>query len=499
METILPPSDIEAERKLIGNIFIEPMWLVHIMPELEPHMFYSDRHRYIYDAMCELSVDGDPVSPDTVARALKATKVPGVNDLLEACGGINYLYESSTGVDTEERDFWKEVVINKHQARKLIEFSEEVKKLAISSEDIAKARNKLEEKLVALSGKESSNTVNVSNAIHELDEVLQKYIDNPDAISGLETGFYRFDRALDGCRPGNVTIFYAPSSRFKSLFVTNIGWRFAQKGYKGLWFTTEMPRVQVLERLLQLESGLNIRELRRNKDLFRYTKDLKEARTRLSRLPIMFCDTSAMDVSYVRSEVNRQKRWNEIDYIIVDLVDHVYSSRFRDEMVNNQRMVMAAMKAIAKDYNIHIILVSHISKQEKALRNLADLDVEDMTGSAAKYQDVDVAVSIMPVRFDYNEQKLIGMSREEILNKLSQDKQIPVLISVTKNRHGELLRDNMMLDFNQGGRFDEMSQEDIYELTTQTPYVNMDTWKERLSQSALKRKNSIQAGFPKQD
>ena len=215
-----------------------------------------------------------------------------------------------------------------------------------------------------------------------------------------------------------------------------------------------MPRVQVLERLLQLEAGLNLKWLRRDKRIYEYKAHIKRAQDRLAGYPIYFCDTSALDISEIRAEVNRHTRWHNINYIIVDLVDHVSSSRFRDEMVNNQRAVMSSMKQIAKDFNIHVLLVSHVAKGNEQTRQKADLDVEEMIGSAAKYQDVDAAISIAPVGMD-DVGKWIAMQREDILRAVADSGRLDVLVSVTKNRHGELLRTILELDFNYGGRFEE--------------------------------------------
>jgi replicative DNA helicase len=348
------------------------------------------------------------------------------------------------------------VVITKYDERRLLEFAEQTKNLVYSNagSDISSLRNKLEEKLISLSGQVSNTSSPLSATIPELDARIEKYITNPDGITGFKTGLKKLDTTLDGLQKGNVSIVYAPSSRFKSLFATNIGWHLAEQNIPGLWFTTEMPRVQVLERLLQIEAGINLKWLRRDKKLLLYRGRIKDSQERLMKYPIYFCDTSALDVSDIRSEISRQKRWHDIQYIIVDLVDHVSSSKFKDEMVNNQRAVMAAMKQMAKDFDIHVLLVSHVTKGTAETRAKADLDVEEMIGSSAKYQDVDASISIGPAKVD-EKGRWVAMSREDILWAIGNGGDIDVLLSVTKNRHGELLRYIVSLDFSHGGRFTE--------------------------------------------
>ena len=442
---------------MIGALLLNRSQISDTMLKLLPNHFYTVFGKNVYEAMCALFIDGSPVTPETIANYLQGRKVDG-RSVLETIGGAKSIVGALEGIEETELDYWKGAVIKKAEERALLEFASECRRMALSDPaDVASVRSMLEEKLISLSGGREGASVGIEQAADEFIPRMERYVNDPDGIIGYETGFGKLDRALDGLQPGNVTIIYAPSSRFKSLFATNIGWHLAEQNIPGLWFTTEMPRIQVFERILQLESGLNIRWLRRDGLLFKYGVEIESARKRLSHMPVYFCDTSSVDVGELRSEVSRHIRWHGIKYIIVDLVDHVSSSRYRDEMVNNQRVVMASMKQIAKDFNIHVMLVSHVTKGNQQTREKADLDVEEMIGSAAKYQDVDASISIGPVTYKMDERsgemRLVAMSREDIISHMEKRSNMEVLLSITKNRHGELIRDIIELDLNQGGRF----------------------------------------------
>lgn len=452
-QTPLIPMDIQAERKFLGTLIIDKEVISDVMLSVTPEHFYSTDNKDIYNTICTLHIDNSPINPDTIGAALRGQKGVAGRTKLEEIGGAKTILSTTEGLGHDEHDYWKGIVQKKYEERKLLEFANEARRLALSSpDDVHGVRSKLEERLVGLSGAGTQSSVSIDMATDELESRINRYIEHPDSIIGYSTGFTRLDTCLDGLQPGNVTIIYAPSSRFKSLFATNIGWKLAEQNVPGLWFTTEMPRVQVLERLLQIESGLNLKWLRRDKRVLSFKKRIFESKERISRYPIHFCDTSALDVTDIRAEVNRHTRWNGIKYIIVDLVDHVSSSRYKDEMVNNQRVVMAAMKQMAKDYDIHVVLVSHITKGNKETRSQASLDVEEMIGSSAKYQDVDASISIAPAHMDDNG-RYKAMQRDDILYKIANDGTVDVFLSVTKNRHGELANMLLELDFNKGGRF----------------------------------------------
>ena len=457
-ETLLSPSNIDAERHIIGALLLSPSYIQDYMLKLNKEDFYSNTYKSMYIAMCELSIDGKPVNPDTVAAILSTKKSSLGGTVLETIGGVQQIVKTLEGSDAgqDELNFWTDVVKRSAETRELINVLEKAKVDIAAGvfETPDKARNALEEKIITLGGASPSKSVSIQVAGGELSSILERYITDPDSISGLATGWGLFDRTTDGLQRGNVSIFYAPSSRFKSLFTANVCLKFAQNGHAGLWFTTEMPRVQVMERLVQLESQLNLKWLRQDREVFNHRKELYAAKERLENYPIYFCDTSTLDVSEVRAEVSRHVRWHGIEYVLVDLVDHIVSSRYRDEMVNNQRMVMQSMKQIAKDLDVHVILVSHVNKGSQGGNNYgSDLDPESMTGSASKYQDVDLAVSIMPVAYSEIDDSARPLDRNEIIGLVSNRNTIDVLIAINKNRHGELLRYKMTLDFPRGGIF----------------------------------------------
>jgi replicative DNA helicase len=457
----LSPANAEAERHIIGALVLSPDEISLAMTKINREDFYYKPYSYIFDALCQLSVDGKPITPDTIANVLSGKRqVASTESLLEMVGGAGGIIDTLTGVSAGELDFWIAEVKSKSSSRDLLRLLDSSRiELLKGDIDVDNLRSKIEERLIASTGTKSSS-VSMEVACDELTERLNKYFDNPDSIPGLTTGWPKFDKTIDGFQAGNVSIVYAPSSRYKSLFVANLGMLFAKQGVPGLWFTTEMPRVQVMERLLQIESQLNIKWLRRDKKLFEYREDLLVAKRRIVQYPIYFCDTSHLDVADLRAEVNRHKRWHNIDYIIIDLVDHVSSSSFKDEMVNNQRVVMSSMKAIAKDFDIHVVLVSHTAKDRGAPAQ-ADLNVEEMIGSASKFQDVDCAISVMPVKFNMDG-RLVGLERDEILNRISDTGTLQMLISVTKNRHGELIRYAMKLDWNRGGIFEPIVEQRLF-------------------------------------
>ena len=229
-QTMLPPCNLEAEKRLCGTLILDRELINDVVNDVRPDYFYAIPNQYIYESICTLFIDGDPVTPETVANSLNQKKEMDGKSRLEIIGGAKYIFSTLEGVGPEEFEYWLDVVKRKYDERKLLEFGNEVRRLALSSpDDVTKLRSKLEEKLIGLSGRESNSSISIENAIPDLDDRITRYIENPYSIIGLPTTYRRLDEALDGLQAGNVSIIYAPSSRFKSLFATNIGWHLAEQ------------------------------------------------------------------------------------------------------------------------------------------------------------------------------------------------------------------------------------------------------------------------------
>lgn len=447
------PTDVQAERKVLGACILSAA-AIPKAADLRPEDFYSKPYGRMHAVIQTLAAEGKPVTADTVARGLEGVRVNNTTALQEL-GGASAVAAVIEGVLPDEVDYWVDRVRVKRQERDLLAFAEDARRAATKGGgELAKTIARLEERLADIHTPGSSDqVVDLEGAMEAFLPRLDKYINDPDGITGLEIGWPEFDVALDGLQPGVVTMVYAPSSRFKSLFVQNIGWHLARQGIPGLWFTTEMPREQVMERVLQLEVGKNLRWMRRTGEIRQIADYIHERGAAMTKYPIFTCDRSDLDIGYVAAETMRQRRWNKIEYIIVDLIDHVGSSEFKDDSIQQQSTIMKKLKALAKRAGIHVIFVSHVSKGDKAIRGKqADLDPEDTKGSSAKYQDSDNCISVMPVGIDSDSGRYYPLERAGITARLKNNGALLVLVSITKNRMGELARIPFMLDYDVGGR-----------------------------------------------
>ncbi|MFA5936499.1 MAG: DnaB-like helicase C-terminal domain-containing protein [Candidatus Paceibacterota bacterium] len=451
-----------GERRLIGALLLDPERLTELSTRLTAEDFAFAEYATPFRAMCSLHLSGQPVNVDTVAAKLNVPDDRGRNQL-NSIGGTPTLVACIEGASPGEVDFWVEETIKSRKRRQLNATLDKYKARIVDADDPDKLRNELEEGLVQLEGSESADVKHVSATSAALEDRIRQYIMHPDSITGLESGWTRFDQALDGVQPMDSIIVYAASGRFKSLFTQNWAYRFAKGGHPGLMYTTEMPTIQVQERMLQMETGFNLMRLRRADQIGSVVGELQSGLDEMASLPLYMSEGFDLTTSSMKAETKRQARWNGIEWVIVDLIDHVRTNKFKDDIYTQQSYIMQSIKDIAKKNSVGIISVAHIGKGDKTETRKVELPVEEIKGSSSKYQDVDIAMSIVPVahgvpperRYANNppEPNWYGLEREEIQASFSQFGGVDVMVSITKNRRGETGRFRFWLDISRGGVF----------------------------------------------
>ena len=101
-----------------------------------------------------------------------------------------------------------------------------------------------------------------SVALDALKGISRAY-QNKGNITGIPTGFTDLDYKLSGLQPSDLILIAARPSMGKTAFVLNIAQHVAiAKGVTTAIFSLEMSKVQLVNRFLSLESGVEAQNIR---------------------------------------------------------------------------------------------------------------------------------------------------------------------------------------------------------------------------------------------
>lgn len=423
------PHNLEAEASLLGAILIDADALVKIADIVGVDDFYDPRHQRIYEAIIALYERRSPIDVLTLSDQLKGS------GFLDMVGGPAYLTELTNFVPTATHvEQYAEIVAQKAMRRRLIRTSSELTELGY---DESKALKELIEEAETRLFQVSQQ--HVKQSIVSLETILAESFDRLDElhkdkgkIRGIPTGFRDIDNVLAGLQRSDLLILAARPAMGKTAFVLNLAHNVAIQAKESvLFFSLEMSKEQLVDRLLSMESGVDAWALRTGNLTDQDFERLGQAMGTLSEAKIYIDDTPGVSVSDLRTKARREAHQHGLGLIIVDYLQLMSGgSRFSgsDNRVQEISEISRGLKGVARELNVPVIALSQLSRSVEN-RSPQIPQLADLRESGSIEQDADV------VAFIY---------REDYYNPETENKNITTIL-IKKHRHGAT--DNVDLYF----------------------------------------------------
>lgn len=189
-----------------------------------------------------------------------------------------------------------------------------------------------------------------------------------------------------------------------------------------LFFSMEMSKEQLVDRLLAMESGVNAWALRTGNLTDADFEKIGQAMGALSEAPIFIDDSPGITVSDLRTKARREAHRHTLGLVVVDYLQLMSGgSRFGGEGNRVQEIseISRGLKGIARELNVPLLALSQLSRSVES-RSPQIPQLSDLRESGSIEQDADV------VAFIY---------REEYYNPQTDRKNITDIM-IKKHRNG---------------------------------------------------------------
>ncbi len=394
--TAVPPQNLEAEASLLGAILIDGDAIVKVADIVKGPDFYSDRHRYIYEAAIKLYEKREPIDVLTLADQLKGS---GVIDLI---GGAGYLTELTNFVPTAAHaEQYAEIVAQKALRRRLIKASQVINGLGFDeSKQLRELIDEAELELFDVSQSHvKHNVISLETILAESFDRLDELHKDKGKIRGIPTGFKDVDNLLAGFQRSDLIILAARPSMGKTALSLNFAHNIAVSAKQPvLIFSLEMSKEQLVDRLLAMESGVNAWNLRTGNLTDADLEKISQALGPLSEAPMFIDDTPSITVSDLRTKARREAHQRQLGLIVVDYLQLMSGSRVGGDFNRVQEIseISRGLKGIARELNVPILAMSQLSRSVES-RSPQIPQLSDLRESGSIEQDADI------VAFIYNE------------------------------------------------------------------------------------------------
>ncbi len=420
------PYSVEAEQAVLGSIIIDPKCLNDIAVQMKSEYFYIPQHREIYSVMSsmyELSQTIDFVS------LLEKLKNDGIYD---EAGGKAYLTQLVQNVPSVANVLtYVAIIKERYYARALMSAAQNIIKDINDNElDSGKLLDNAEQRIFEIrQGREVSGLTHIKSVIeNETYDRLVKLSDpeTRNEYLGIPCGIGELDRMITGLNKSDLIILGARPGMGKTSFALNIARNVAVNTNRTVcFFSLEMTRDQLAQRMLSSEAGIPSEKLRTgNLEPDDFTR-LTQAGELLSKTSIYFDETSNITVPEMKAKLRRMKK---VDLVIIDYLGLMKSAKPTENRVQEVSEITRNLKIMAKDLKVPVIACAQLSRGTETKGKSHRPALSDLRESGSIEQDADIVLFLYREAY-YDNEKADDEDRSD--QTMSQ-------CIVAKNRHGEI-------------------------------------------------------------
>ncbi len=392
----IPPHNLEAERSVIGAGLLSRDAMADVAEIVRPDDFYDGSNKEIFNVMMDMFRENQPVDIVTVCDELKSRK------LLDMVGGRAYVGSLSGEVPsaTNASEYAK-IVAEKSSMRTLIRTAEQIRERSFSQEeDASEILNFAESEIFAISQqRQRTDYTPLKDVLVSDIDMLDEAVRNQGHITGVTTGFRQLDNITYGLQKSDLIIVAARPAMGKTAFALNIAQNAAVKGGAHvLIFSLEMSKEQLGQRLLAMESRVDMENIKKGK----LTRDdwdrIMLAADTLSRADINIDDSADMGVFEIRNKCRRMKAEKGLDLVVLDYLQLMKSEGKADSRQQEISNMSRYLKLLAREIDCPVLVLSQLSRMPEQRPNHRPI-LSDLRESGAIEQDADIVIFLY--RDDY--------------------------------------------------------------------------------------------------
>lgn len=395
----IPPQNTDAETGLLGSILIDDSVITAVADKITDSDFYEPRHGTIYRSMLKLYEQNKPVDLLTLSSSLKDS------DSLDLAGGSSYLTELTNTVPTAAHaEHYADIVSEKSLRRRLIKASEDITTMSFeeSSSSVQEILEQAEQRLFKVSQRTlKQDLVSIEQILAEGFDRLDDLHKNKGKLRGVRTGWRELDNKTAGLQRSDLIILAARPAMGKTAIALNLTQNVALHEKQAvLFFSLEMSKDQLVDRMLASESGVDAWNIRTGNLSDEDFEKLGHAMGSLSEAPIYIDDTPGISVLEMRTKARREAQKHPLGLIVVDYLQLMSGSKGGAEFNRVQEVseISRGLKLIARELNVPVIALSQLSRSVES-RSPQIPQLADLRESGSIEQDADIVAFIY--REDY--------------------------------------------------------------------------------------------------
>jgi replicative DNA helicase len=403
----LPPHSREAEEGVLGGLLRDPDTLSAVQQIVRAENFYFDAHQKIYQAITDLSTEGQPI--DLVLLHERLRKQKQIADV----GGPEYLADLWNKVPTgANAEYHAKIVRDSAMIRSLIHSGNEILRDAYD-------RTQSADELVAQAERKIMDIAKLGmiGETKTLKEVVKEAFERIDArasgdnltLSGIPTGYVDLDNLTAGLQKSELVIIAARPSVGKTAFALNVV-RNVITDYNPaeppaiLFFSLEMARIELAERLLASQARVDSHKIRKGHLSSDDIQKLMDAGDVLRKAKLYIDDTPSRSMLQIgatsRRIMKKEEKHGGLKLVVIDYLQLIEPENRRDPRQEQVAQTSRRLKFLARDLHIPVVALAQVNRASEDRQDHKPR-LSDLRESGSIEQDADTVLMLhRPGKFD---------------------------------------------------------------------------------------------------
>ena len=388
----VPPHSIQAEESLLGAMLLSRDAIAAAVEVVSADDFYKPAHGHVYDAITALFGQGEPVDPVTVADQLRRA------GLLDAVGGPAALVTLQAGTPAVGSASRYGRIVEEHaMLRRLIGVAGEIAEMGYEMpDDITTTLDKAETLVFEVANRRLSSSLKaIYPALQESLEQLEALFERDGAMTGVPSGYIDLDEVLLGFQPSNLIVVAARPGQGKTSFALGAASHVALETRKPVvFFSMEMGYLELTQRMLASEAGVNSRLLRTGRIPESDWTKISHAVGRLAEAPFYIDDNAHLTVMEMRAKCRRLKAMHgDLGLVVVDYLQLMSTPRRSENRQVEVSELSRGLKILARDLETPVMALSQLNRSLEYRTDKRPM-LADLRESGSIEQDADVVAFI---------------------------------------------------------------------------------------------------------
>ena len=414
----IPPHSLEAEKSVLGAAMLSEEALGDVAETVRPDDFYDKNHKEIFEAILDLNRKSLPVDVLTVSEELKK------RGSLNMVGGRAYVASlSSSTPTTSNAPEYARIVSEKAAIRRLIAAADGI---VDKGYDGGMAASQMidfaEREIFEISqSRQKGKYTHIQEALLSNLDAIDKASQMEDGLTGITTGFADLDAKTSGLQKSDLIILAARPAMGKTAFALSLARNAAVKGNASVMiFSMEMAKEQLSQRLLSMESKVELQKLKKGNLDRRDWEDINIAMDVLSGTNIHIDDTAGISIMEMKSKCRRLKAEKGLDLVVIDYLQLMNPEVKADSRTQEISVLSRNLKLLARELDCPVLVLSQLSRAPETRTDHRPM-LSDLRESGSIEQDADI---------------VIFLYRDEYYNKENTEKPGECEVIVAKHRSG---------------------------------------------------------------